>query len=64
MAWFLRAIEDDEGRWLCCHGRHVFDSHDQLDEAVAHLSVIAADVSPAETAVHYANGTIRWLGPA
>ena len=52
MAWFFRVVELDDGRWCCRWGRHVFDTHDELDDAVEHCQAIAADRPPAEVLLH------------
>ena len=63
MAWFLRAIEEHDGRWRCQHGREAYDRHDYLHEAVAHLSSIAVALAPAELFIHRLDGTIEKRGP-
>jgi hypothetical protein len=58
VAWFLRAIEQADGRWACSHGRVVFDRHDALD----HLRDLAAVMSPAELFVHGRDGDVKNIG--
>jgi hypothetical protein len=48
MAWFLRAIEQPDGRWACQHGRRRYDLHDELSDALQYLAVIADTLGPAE----------------
>jgi hypothetical protein len=62
MAWFLRAIEDVDGRWQCRHGQRTFDSHDQLGAALAHLRLISAEMGSVEMFVHYGDGGVDRLG--
>lgn len=60
MEWFVRAVEVDDGRWLCRHGMRVFDCHPSLDEALKHLRNIArrmcADTS---IVVHHCDGRVE-----
>ena len=62
MAWFLRAIEQADGRWACSHGRVVFDRHDELSDALDHLRDLAAVMSPAELFVHGRDGDVKNIG--
>lgn len=64
MAWFLRAIEQIDGRWSCQHGRHVYDVHEELHDALQHLRCIATTMQPAELIVHHANGIVENIGAA
>ena len=63
MVWFLRAIEQSDGRWACRHGRHLYDLHEELSDALEHLATIADTIGPAELIVHNLDGTIIHLGP-
>ena len=62
VAWFLRAIEQADGRWVCSHGRVVFDRHDELSDALDHLRDLAAVMSPAELFVHGRDGDVKNIG--
>jgi len=62
VAWFLRAIEQADGRWACSHGRVVFDRHDELSDALDHLRDLAAVMSPAELFVHGRDGDVKNIG--
>jgi len=62
MAWFFRVIEQDDGQWACRHGRHVYDSHPLLDQAIEHISAIAALQQPAELFVHRLDGRVERMG--
>ena len=62
VTWFLRAIEQADGRWACSHGRVVFDRHDELSDALDHLRDLAADMSPAELFVHRRDGDVKNIG--
>jgi hypothetical protein len=42
MASFFRVIELHDGQWACRHGRHEYDSHPLLDEAIDHIAALAA----------------------
>lgn len=64
MAWFLRAVEKQDGHWVCQHGLQIFDGHDGLHDAIRHLRNLAATMRPAELIVHRLDGTIENLGPA
>lgn len=48
MAWFLRAIEQPDGRWACRWGRTEYDAHPDLPAAVQHLRALAASGHPGE----------------
>ena len=52
MAWYFHVIEQDDHRWLCRHGRRVFDTHLLLADAIAHITDLAAANEPAEVVVH------------
>ena len=47
MAWFLRAVEQDDGRWACRYGQQQYDFHAELRHAVEHRHVLAAEIGPA-----------------
>jgi len=56
MAWFLRAIELDEGGWACRWSRTEFDRHGSLKEALHHLRSLAQDLGEVEIFVHPIRG--------
>ncbi|WP_151082981.1 hypothetical protein [Nocardioides cynanchi] len=60
MAWFFRAIETVQGTWGCHHGAQLFDEHTTLDEALAHLRALAAELQPVgEIFIHPVGGQVR-----
>jgi len=59
--WFLRAIEQDDGRWACRHGSHQFDTHGELRAAIIHLRELAKEFDPSTLFVHRLDGTIESL---
>jgi len=59
MAWFFRIVEQDDGGWLCRHGRTAFDDHSSLHEALQHITGLAAAKAPAEVFLHRLDGTIE-----
>jgi hypothetical protein len=63
MAWFLRAIEQQDGEWRCSHGRTVFDQHDSLPDALQHLRTIGETMRPADLIIHWLDGGINNTGP-
>lgn len=64
MAWYLRAVEVDGGGWACRFGRFEFDTHTEMDQAIDHLTELAADRRPVELFVHFRDGSVRNLGLA
>lgn len=64
MAWFLRAIERDDSRWVCRWGQHEFDSHAEAEAAIAHLREIARGIGPCSIFLHPLDGTVEELGEA
>lgn len=62
MAWHLRVIELADGTWACRWSSTEFDRHENLDEAIAHLHTLSAEVGPSELYVHYLNGVIDRQG--
>ena len=44
MSWYLHAVEDGDGRWLCQRGRTVVDTHEDRACAVDHLKMIACEL--------------------
>ncbi len=61
MAWYFHVIEQDDHRWLCRHGRRVFDTHLLLADAIAHITDVAAANEPAEVFVHRLGGGVECL---
>ncbi|WP_151082598.1 hypothetical protein [Nocardioides cynanchi] len=60
MAWFFRAIQSVQGTWACHHGVEVFDDHATLDEALAHLRVLAGELQPVgQIFIHTVDGEVR-----
>ncbi|MGZ6779736.1 MAG: hypothetical protein ACXVGO_12150 [Mycobacterium sp.] len=54
---YFRAIEH-EGGWHCRQGSSVIDGHDDMDDALAHLSVLASADRPSQVFVHYLDGSV------
>jgi hypothetical protein len=52
VAWFFHIVERDDGNWACRHGRHEYDAHRELRDAVEHITAIASDQRPAEIFLH------------
>ena len=42
--WFMRAIEQDDGHWICRFGRKEFGTFTDLDSALWQLTAAAVDV--------------------
>jgi hypothetical protein len=64
MVWFLHISEDAAGQWACSHGRRHLDTHDVLEDAIAHLHAYATTMTGAvEVMVHRLSGDIENLGP-
>jgi hypothetical protein len=61
MAWYFRVVEQDDHRWLCRHGRSVFDAHPSLADAIDHITDLAAVYEPAEVFVHRLDGSVESL---
>jgi hypothetical protein len=60
MPWYFRAVERDDGRWTCRHGRRDYDSHPELAHAVEHLRHLAAEIGDAaEFFVHFIDGRVE-----
>ena len=55
--WFYRAIETAEG-WICRHGSEVYDTHDNLEDALEHLTELAVASAPAQVFIHYLDGLV------
>jgi hypothetical protein len=62
MAWFFHVIEQDDGRWACRHGRQELDTHAVLDQAIEHITAIAALQRPADIFLHRLGGTVESVG--
>jgi hypothetical protein len=56
--WFFHAIEIDGGIWACRHGQAEYDQHASLDEAIEHLTTLAADAGPTQLFAHHLDGRI------
>jgi len=52
MAWYLRAVQLEDGRWSCRHGLHEFDLHHDLVECIKHLRLVAESIGPSEFFMH------------
>ena len=64
VAWYLHAIELPGGLWTCRWSRRDLDSHPSLDEALAHLRSLSAELGECELFAHRADGAVVRLGPA
>jgi hypothetical protein len=60
--WFFRAVETNEGRWVCRRGRHHFDDHATLADAMAHLRGLAAHEGPVWLFAHHKDGRVTRVG--
>ena len=58
VAWFLRAIELDDGWWACRWSVEEFDRHPTLEESLSHLRELAVDHAPADIYVHRLDGQV------
>lgn len=52
MAWHLHAVQLEDGRWSCRHGRHEFDLHGDLVDCIQHLRLVAESIGPSELFMH------------
>ena len=59
MAWFLRAVEGEDGTWFCRRGLTVLDQHASASEAVEHLRGVAEQDGPAIVVMHWNDGRIE-----
>jgi hypothetical protein len=63
VAWFLRAVEQADGKRVCSHGRVVFDRRDEQSDALDHRRDVTATVSRVGLFVHRRGvtsvGTVR-----
>ena len=48
-----------DGTWTCRLGLHVYDTHDDLTDAVTHCSTLAANNPPSEVLVHRLDSKIE-----
>jgi hypothetical protein len=62
VSWFFRVVEQGDDRWACRFGRHVYDTHPRLDQAIEHITTIAAMQRPAELFIHRLGGSVECLG--
>ena len=44
VSWYLHAVECEDGRWSCRHGRTVVDTHTERSAAVDHLKALAIEL--------------------
>jgi hypothetical protein len=56
--FFFRLIEHDDGSWTCRRGRQDLDRHPGQDEALAHLTEVAATHRPSRVYVHHLDGRV------
>ena len=58
MSWFMHAVEQDDGAWVCQHGRQAFDAHADRDSAMTHLKRLAIilELSPVSFLLHFLDG--------
>lgn len=61
MAWHLRVIESEDGRWVCHWGRRKLDTHGEVEEALEHLREIADEVGDFRFFVHHLGGAVTEL---
>ena len=61
MAWYFHVVEQDDHSWMCRHGRHVFDVHRFLADALVHITDLAAASEPAEVFVHRLDDSVENL---
>lgn len=54
---YFRVIQGD-GSWMCRRGREEIDRHDSRQEAVDHMSELAAEHRPSEVFLHEGDGTV------
>ena len=52
MAWWYRVVEHEDGTWSCRLGLKVYDTHDELADAIEHCKAIAAADRPSAVFVH------------
>ena len=62
MAWFFHIVEQNDGRWACRHGRHEYDTHARLEDAIAHVTEFACAQRPAEIYLHHLDGHVESVG--
>jgi hypothetical protein len=65
VAGFYRAIETQHGSWLCRRDLTPVDEHASLNDALAHLSKLAAEEpAPAYIYAHWHDGRVEPMGQA
>jgi hypothetical protein len=65
MSWYLRVIEQQDHRWACRWGLTLFDTHEHLVDALAHLQRLALDLDGAAVfIVHMLSREIVTIDPA
>lgn len=55
---FFRIIESADGWWACRRGRTEVDRHAEIDEALRHITQIAAEHRPSQVWVHHLDGRV------
>lgn len=55
---FFRLIEHDDGWWACRRGREEIDRHPHQDQALDHMTELAASNRPSRVYVHNADGRV------
>lgn len=63
MAWYLRAIQLEDGNWSCRWGTLEYDAHDSLDAAVTHLRELSNEIGLSALFVHPLRGPVQRLHP-
>lgn len=56
---YFRVIERANSTWTCRRGRNNIDHHDGRQEAVDHMTILAAQHRPSEVVVHYSDGEVE-----
>jgi hypothetical protein len=55
---FFRLIEHDDGSWTCRRGQEDLDHHPGHDQALAHMTDVAAAHRPSRVYVHHNDGRV------
>jgi hypothetical protein len=61
MPWIYRLIEQQDHRWARRYGLTEFDTHLEVDDALEHLRVLAAEVDCDDIRIHRLDGSIDAL---
>ncbi len=56
---YFRVIERADNSWTCRRGRDDIDQHSSRQEAVDHMTILAAQHRPSEVLVHCRNGEVE-----